>query len=257
MSQSQLQSLLAQQKYRQAIDEMNKLQRSQPDLVFTPTEAEVWRLRGQQELDKKEFKAAENSFRQVLKLGITVDIYYWLAKTLLVQNRLDRALELVKDAFESKILPKDDGICYLKLLLIKGEFETVETLLTTQAKRFSAAQVNWVRGVLELQTGKSKSAIISFSKVKKPLTPGDSIDACLAYAYQRDGNWHEAAAKLGLAKFSVFGMAKVPNRPIFQKLAVLQLAQQGNFPQRSTQQEIIIALQSWLKVTFMKLDICC
>jgi tetratricopeptide (TPR) repeat protein len=244
MSQSQLQSLLAQQKYRQAIDEMNKLQRSQPDLVFTPTEAEVWRLRGQQELDKKEFKAAENSFRQVLKLGITVDIYYWLAKTLLVQNRLDRALELVKDAFESKILPKDDGICYLKLLLIKGEFETVETLLTTQAKRFSAAQVNWVRGVLELQTGKSKSAIISFSKVKKPLTPGDSIDACLAYAYQRDGNWHEAAAKLGLAKFSVFGMAKVPNRPIFQKLAVLQLAQQGNFPQRSTQQEIIIALQS-------------
>lgn len=245
MSQSQLQNLLSQKKYRQAIDEMKKLQRSQPDLVFTPTEAEVWRSRGQQELDKKEFKAAENSFRQVLKLGITVDIYYWLAKTLLVQNRLDRAIDLIKGAFESKVLPKEDGICYLKLLLIQGEFETVENLIVNESKRFSAAQINWARGVLELQSAKNKLAIISFGKVKKPLTAGDSIDAWVAYAYQRQENWTEAAARLGLAKFSVFGMTKVPNRPIFQKLALWQQAKQGIFIQlRMQADEIITALQS-------------
>jgi tetratricopeptide (TPR) repeat protein len=250
MSQSQLQNLLAQKKYRQAIEEMKKLQRSQPDLVFTPTEADVWRSRGQQELDKKEFKAAENSFRQVLKLGITVDIYYWLAKTLLVQNRLDGALELIGDAFERKILPKDDGICYLKLLLIQGAFETVENLITTQAKRFSAAQINWARGVLELQAGKNQFAIISFGKVKKPLTVGDSIDAWIAYAHQRQGNWDEAAAKLKLSRFSTFGMQKLPDRPILQKLAVFQHVKQGNLRSElapkddRAAQEIFIALKA-------------
>jgi Flp pilus assembly protein TadD len=88
MSQSQLQILLAQKKYRQAIDEVKKLQRSQPDAKIIPTEAEIWQLRGQQELEKGEFKAAENSFRQALKLGFT-GAHYWLAKALLGQNRLD------------------------------------------------------------------------------------------------------------------------------------------------------------------------
>jgi uncharacterized protein HemY len=97
MSQNQLQSLLAQKKYRQAIAEISKIQRSQPDLVFNPSEAEIWRLRGQQELEKSEFKAAENSFRQSLRLGLTTEVYYWLAKTLLSQNRLDAALDLIKD----------------------------------------------------------------------------------------------------------------------------------------------------------------
>jgi tetratricopeptide (TPR) repeat protein len=246
MSQSQLQNLLAQKKYRQAIDEMKKLQRSQPDFVFTPTEADVWRSRGQQELDKKEFKAAESSFRQVLKLGITVDIYYWLAKTLLLQNRLDGALDLIRDAFESKILSKDDGICYLKLLLIQGAFETVDTLISTESKRFSAAQINWARGVLELQSGKNQFAIISFGKVKKPLTAGDSIDAWIVYVYQKMGNWHEAGEKLGLARFAVFGMDKSSKLSIIQRLVVFQAAKQGNLRNEILPhaQEIIIALQA-------------
>jgi tetratricopeptide (TPR) repeat protein len=250
MSQSQLQNLLSQKKYRQAIDEMKKIQRSQPDLVFTPTEADVWRLRGQQELEKKEFKAAESSFRQILKLGVSVDVYYWLAKTLLVQNRLDGALELIRDAFESKILPKEDGICYLKLLLINGAFETVENLITTQSKRFTAAQVHWARGVLELQADQVKFAIVSFTKLKKNLTPGDSMEAWIAYTYQKMENWKEAGAKLGISSFSIFGMQKLPDRLILQKLSVLQQAKQGNLRRelapkddRATQ-EIFTALQT-------------
>lgn len=227
MSQATLQTLLAQKKYRQAIDEIRKIRQSQPDLVFSPTEAEVWRLRGQQELDKGESKAAENSFRQAIKLGLTTDIYYWLAKTLLVQNRVDTALELISSAFESKVLSKEESICYLKLLLIKGDNATVENLIKTQSKRFSAAQLHWARGVIELRSGNPKFAIMSFGKVKKPLTPGDSIDAWTAYSHQQQGNWDEAASKLGLSRFSIFGGQKLPDRPVLKKLAIWQQALQG------------------------------
>jgi tetratricopeptide (TPR) repeat protein len=250
MSQAQLQTLLAQQKYRQAIDEIKKLQRSQPDLVLSPTEAEVWRLRGQQELEKSEFKAAESSFRQVLKLGVTTEVHYWLAKTLLAENRLDAALELIKSAFESKVLPKEECICYLKLLLIEGDFDTVEDLLKSHTKRFSAAQVHWARGVLELQAGKPKFAMMSFTKVKKPLTPGDSIDAWLAYSHQQQGNWEEAASKLGLFRFSIFGAPKLANHPVLKKLAIVQQAAQGQIrsdlvaKEDKATQEIFFALQA-------------
>jgi tetratricopeptide (TPR) repeat protein len=248
MSSAQLQTLLAQHKYRQAIDEIKRLQRSQPDLVFTPSESEVWRRRGQQELAKTEFKAAENSFRQAIKLGLTTDIYYWLAKTLLAQNRLDTALDLIKSAFESKVLPKEDGICYLKLLLIQGDRATVESLIKTQAKRFSAAQLHWVQGVLELQSGKPKFALMSFAKLKKPLTPGDSIEAWIVYSHQQQGNWDDAASKLGLARLGIFGGQKSDDPPILQKLIALQQAVQGRVRhdlagKGRANQEIFAALQ--------------
>jgi tetratricopeptide (TPR) repeat protein len=246
MSQAQLQTLLAQKKYRQAIDEIKKLQRSQPDLFLSPSEAEIWRLRGQQELDKSEFKAAENSFRQILKLGVTTEVHYWLAKTLLAQNRVDGALELIKSAFDSKVLPKEECICYLKLLLIKGDFDTVEDLIKVQSKRFSAAQVHWVRGVLELQADKPKFALISFAKVKKPLTPGESIDAWIAYSHQQNSNWDEAASKLW---FSSFGKQTLAAHPILKKLSIFQQAAQGKIrsdlsaKDDRASQEILTALQ--------------
>jgi hypothetical protein len=115
---------------------------------------------------------------------------------LLAQNRLDTPLELIKSAFESKTLPKEDGICYLKLLLIQGDRDTVESLVKTQAKRFSAAQLHWVQGVLELQSGKPKFALMSFGKLKKPLTPGDSIEAWIVYSHQQQGNWDDAGHAL-------------------------------------------------------------
>ncbi len=231
MSSAQLQTLLAQKKYRQAIDEIKKIQRSQPDFVCTPSEAELWRLRGQQELEKSEFKAAENSFRQALKLGLVADIHYWLAKTLLAQNQLDAALELISIAFEHKTLPKDDGICYFKLLLIKGDRAAVESLIKTQPKRFSTAQLSWAKGVLELQAGDPRSAVPHFSKLKKPLTPGDSIDAWMTYTLQQQGNWDAAGLKLGfggMRMLALFSQPKFPSHPALQKLAMLQQAVNGD-----------------------------
>ncbi len=236
MSQSQLQTLLAQKKYRQAIDEHKKLQRSQPDVKITPTEAAIWQMRGQQELEKSEFKAAENSLRQALKLGLT-SAYYWLAKALLGQNRLDTALALVRTAFEAQTLPKDDGICYLKLLLLKGDRATVEALIQTQAKRFSPAQLHWVNGVLALQAGDPETALTSFKKLKKaPLTPGESTDAWLAYSYQQMARWDDAGAKLGLVAGgmagTMFARPKYASHPALQKLAVWQQVTIGD-PRRA------------------------
>ncbi len=252
MLQAQLQKLLAQGKYRQAIDEIKKIQRSAPDAKLSYSEADVWHLRGKHELEKGEFKAAENSFRQVLKLGITGDIYYWLSKALLGQNRLDAAIDLVRHAFETKTLPKEYGICYLKLLLIKGDRPTVETLIKTEAKRFMAPQLHWVRGVLALQSGDTDAATTAFTKVKKPLTPSDSPDAWIAYAYQQQQNWDAAAAKLGLNGSSslsrIFGRPAFTKHPMLQKLAILQQSVAGDLREVRTaandrsSQELLTAL---------------
>jgi tetratricopeptide (TPR) repeat protein len=235
MSQSQLQNLLAQKKYRQAIDEVRKLQRSQPDAKITPTEAEIWQLRGQQELEKGEFRAAENSFRQALKLGLGA--HYWLAKALLGQNRLDTALELIRTAFNAKTLSKEDGICYLKLLLLKGDRDSVETLIQTHAKRFSAAQLHWARGVLALAADDPETALAFFSKLKKaPLTPGESTDAWLTYTHQQLAHWDAAGAKLGLLSGSLagtqFARPRFVSHPALQKLAIWQQATIGD-PRRA------------------------
>jgi tetratricopeptide (TPR) repeat protein len=238
MSQSQLQNLLAQKKYRQAIEAIKTLRRSQPDLVTSPTEAEIWSLRGQQELENKDFKAAENSFRQSLKLGQT--LYYGLAKALLGQNRLDVALDLMRRAFEDKTLSKQEGICYLKLLLIKGDRSTVEQLLQTQSKRFSAGQLHWAKGVLALQSGDPQAASLAFGKLRKtPLTPGESPEAWLIYSHQQAGLWELAAAKLGLiggfsgGRFTLapLGRPSFSKHPALVKLMLLQQAAVGDLKQ--------------------------
>jgi tetratricopeptide (TPR) repeat protein len=238
MSQSQLQNLLAQKKYRQAIEAIKTLRRSQPDLVTSPTEAEIWSLRGHQELENKDFKAAENSFRQSLKLGQT--LYYGLAKALLGQNRLDVALDLIRKAFEDKTLSKEEGICYLKLLLIKGDRSSVETLIKTQSKRFSAGQLHWAKGVLALQSGDPIAACVSLGKLKKTLlTPGESPDAWLTYSYQQAGSWEAAATKLGfVGSFSdgrftptPFARPHFSKHPAIIKLMLLQQATVGDVSQ--------------------------
>jgi tetratricopeptide (TPR) repeat protein len=231
MSQAQLQNLLAQKKYRQAIEEIKALRRSQPELVTSPTEAEIWSLRGHQELENNDFKAAENSFRQSLKLGQT--LYYGLAKAILGQNRLDVALDLIRKAFEDNTLSKEEGICYLKLLLLKGDRATVETLIETQSKRFSAGQLHWAKGVLALQSGDPNAALVAFKKLKKtPLTPGESPDAWMVYSHQQAGQWESASAKLGfVGHFSDGRFTSAPfARPDFSKhsaLVKLMLLQQA------------------------------
>ena len=234
MSQTQIETLLKQKKYRQAIDEIKKLQRSQPNVTLSIDESIVWAYRGRDELMSDDLKAAENSFRQALKLGCLDHGYYGLAKALLRQNRLDAALDLIHDAFDRQKLPKENAICYLKLLLIKGDRDTVETLISTQPKRFSAAQLHWVRGVLALQSNDAKAALTSFQKIKKPLTWGDSPDAWMAYTYQQQENWDEAAKKLGLFPYGNSRTSAEPNLANHRVLSKLATYQQAIFKRRTS-----------------------
>ncbi len=220
-----LENLISQKKYRQAIEEVKKIQRSQPDAVFTTSEAQLWLLRGHQEVEKEDYKGAEHSFRQALKLGLDQDIHYWIAKMLLRQNRPDAALDVIKNAFEDKTLPKEAGICYFKLLLIKEQWQEVADLLATQSKRFSAANLHWVKGVLALQNEDPTAALEFFGKVKQPLTPGDSLSAWLGYAAQQRQDWSLAAQHLGLT--NPMGPSKFPVHAARQNLAIFQQAITG------------------------------
>ncbi|MGI0489404.1 tetratricopeptide repeat protein [Pantanalinema rosaneae CENA516] len=232
--QHRLDNLLKQQNYRQALETIKNAHRHQPDLEFTPPEAEIWLLRGQQEFQKQDFKQAETSFRQALALGLAGEPHYWLSRCLLQQHRLDAALELIQTAFEQKTLPKDYAICYLKLLFLKDDVVTVEQLISKHSKRFSAAQLHWARGVLALQTGHTEEAITSFKKIKRPLTPGDLPQAWLVYTQQRAGNWEAASQLLGL-RSSLWGgfpvsSPKYLQQPILQQLALFQRATTGEPP---------------------------
>jgi tetratricopeptide (TPR) repeat protein len=235
--QSQLQSLLKQQKYRQALEEIQKALRAQPDLVFTPAESEIWLLRGKQEFQKKDFKQAETSLKGALQLGAVGEAHYWLAKCLLERNQIDRAIAIIGDAFADSSLPKEYSICYAKLLLLKGDTATVEQLLSKQSKRFPAAQQHWLRGVLALKAEQPEVALTAFQKVKQPVTQGDRPDIWEIYTQQALQNWEAAAQRLGLQNSSMsilpFSQPAYAIHPILTRLALLQKSKTGKPPLES------------------------
>lgn len=226
-----IQELLKQQKYRQALSEIKKIQRAHPEMKFSPQESEIWFLRGQQEFQQQNFKQAQKSFGRALELGLVGDVHYWQAKCLLELNQLDAALKLLHDAFETGKLVKDYRICYLKLLLLKEDTDTVEKLITEQPKRFSAAQLHWVRGVLALKQGQPETALTSFQKIKRPITPGDLPIAWIIYSQQVSGNWSAAANLLELhSSRSIFRTPKYLDHPVLERLAAVQQAKTGEPP---------------------------
>jgi tetratricopeptide (TPR) repeat protein len=231
--QAQLQSLLKQQKYRQALEEIHKVQRLYPDLTFQPSEAEVWLLRGKQEFLKGDFKQADTSLGRSLRLGLKGESHYWLAKTLLSMNRLDGAIALIQGAFEDGSLPKDYSICYPKLLLLKGDTARVEQLLSQQPKRFPTAHQHWLRGVLVLKAQQPEAALTEFQKVKRPVTPGDRPDIWQIYTRQALHQWDTTASQLGLRvpPKSMWGFSlsrpAYTEHPLLQRLALLQQLETG------------------------------
>jgi tetratricopeptide (TPR) repeat protein len=232
--QANLTSLLDQQKYRQALDEIQRIRRSQSDITFTPSEAEIWLLRGKQEVQQGNLKQAETSLRRSLQLGLVGESHYWLAKALLSLNRLDDAIALLQPAFEDGSLPKDYSICYAKLLLLKGDTAGVEQLLKKKSK-FWAAQQHWIRGVLALKAQQPEEAIAFFQKVKNPATPGDRPKAWQVYTLQVLQRWDAAAAQLGLdIPLNPFGgfSLKPPytTAPLLERLALLQHFKAGKPP---------------------------
>lgn len=237
----QVQSLLKQQKYRQALDVLHTIQRSQPDFTIQPSEAEIWLLRGKQEFQKGDFKQASSSLRRALQLGLNGESHYWLAKTMLSLNQLNEATTLIQTAFEDGSLPKDYSICYPKLALLKGDTATVEQLLNTQAKRFSAAQQHWLRGVLALKAQQPEAALTEFQKVKRPVTPGDHPEIWQIYARQALQQWDAASSQLGLEIQSQFTgelsrlQPTYTQHPILQRLALLQQLETGQPPLKQMQ----------------------
>ena len=221
--QKQLQELLNQKKYRQALEEIKKNQRLHPNIEFTPPESEIWLLRGQQEFQKQDFKQAEKSFTRALEFGLVGEVHYWQARCLLELKQLDPALKLLKNAFEAGNLPKDYSISYLKLLLLKGDTATVEQLIQEQSKRFSANQLHWVRGVLALKNEQPEAALTAFQKIKRAVTDGDLPIAWIVYTQQVSGNWDAAAHLLGLkSPSSAYSQPKYLEHPILERLAIFQ-----------------------------------
>ncbi|MBW4455719.1 MAG: tetratricopeptide repeat protein [Nostoc indistinguendum CM1-VF10] len=231
--QMQLQELLKQKKYRQALEEIKKNQRLHPDIEFTPKESEIWLLRGQQEFQKQDFKQAEKSFVRALEFGLVGEVHYWQARCLLELKQLDAALNLLRNAFEVGTLSKEYSICYLKLLLLKGDTATVEQLINEQSKRFSAAQLHWVRGVLALKNGQPEAALTSFQKIKQAITDGDLPIAWIVYTQQVSGHWDAAANILGLkssgrsSDLMNYGEPKYLEHPILKRLATFQQGKTG------------------------------
>lgn len=224
--QTQLQKLLEKQKYRQALEKRRQIHQHHPEVTLTPSEASIWSLQGQEKFTQSQYQQAESSFRQALSLGLNGEAHYWLAKSLLALERPADALTEMRTAFETKVLPKDYAGCYLKLLLLQGETETVTQLLANQSKRFYAPQLHWARGMLELKAGRSDTALKHFQKMGRPATPDDRPMAWLAFAHQQAENWEQAERVLGMRHFSPFsrmGMEPVfTQHPALQSLAITQ-----------------------------------
>jgi len=229
-----LKRLLGQHKYRQALDEIKNIRRTNPDIKIIPSEGEVWLHRGQHEFERGDLRQAEQSFRRSLELGHVGPSHYWLARTLVQQNKLDDALTLIQTAFEQGALPKDHGIYYLKLLLLKGDLATVEQLIAKQSKKFYAAQLHWARGVLALKQEQPDEAIAHFNKIKRPVTPEDRPTAWQAYAYQQKGAWEVASSLLGIhPNFFSPGLSifrRLPQDPLIERLSLYQRAKVGQPP---------------------------
>lgn len=223
---AQLQTLIQQKNYRQALDKVKQIRKIEPDATISPSESEIWSLRGQQEYAQGQYRQAESSFRQALDLGLGGEAHYWIAKSLLALDDLDAALEWVRTAFDRKTLSKDYAGCYLKLLFLKGEAAKVSELIATQSQRFYAPQMHWARGVLSLQNEKPQEAIAHFQKMGRNATPGDSTMAWMAYAHQQQGNWAQAEATLGMRQFNAYGRRglnpSLPKHPAIQRLCIAQ-----------------------------------
>lgn len=200
--QERLDRFMEQERYIQALDLVRQYRRDSPDAVpLKPSEGVVLLRIGQDELERAQYKAADARFSKALDLVSTQDdclgdAYYWSAKSLVSQDRCDEALSLIQTAFEQEKLPKTHGGCYLKLLLIQGQAETVKQLIAEQPKRFYATQLHWARGILALQDDQPAAAFAHFRKGKDPATPGDTPKAWPIYARQCQSDWSAASSAL-------------------------------------------------------------
>lgn len=192
-SPDRLKALLREERFPAALAELDKIRRADPDFQPPEPEADIWLYRGQQELRENQWRAAENSFRQAIKLGGESECYYFAAKALLRLNRLDSAVALLKEAFEADKLTKEFDLCYPKLLLMKEDGAAVAELLAKYPQRFDADARHWLEGSLAFLDGRKEEAFTHFAAVARDLTPADHSYIWEIFGLQQLGRYEEAA----------------------------------------------------------------
>ncbi len=226
----QLQRLMAQKQYSQALRKLQQAKKGAPDQVFSVTEAEIWLQQGQHEYERAQYAKAEDSFGHALALELQEDAYYWLAKSYLAQHKEAEALELFQSAFDAKTLPKDLGGSYLKLLMLNHQVEQVEALVKTQAKRFYAPHLHWAKGALALQSGDPKAALTHFKKMGRQASPGDYVLAWEVYTHRMLEDWSTAERMIGMSSPMFGGLAfraMGPKHPVVQPLRMALATHSG------------------------------
>ncbi|ESA35340.1 tetratricopeptide tpr-1 repeat-containing protein [Leptolyngbya sp. Heron Island J] len=219
--------------YQQALTKLKRAQKLNQLSDIELSEADILLAWGINEAEQGNYRKAEETLQQAMEMGVCGEqgeAYYWLAKCLVEQDQPQAALDLVQTAFDTKQLPKQQGGCYLKLLVLNDHIDTLETLIETKKQRFYAVHIHWARGLLSLTQKSYEAALAHFDKVNRPMTPGDRPSAWRAYAKQQAGHWTDAEQTLGLNRplmglspFSTF----TPNydkHPAIVRLTLIQLA---------------------------------
>lgn len=220
--------------YQQALTKLKQAQKSDQTGDIHLSEGDILLAWGIDDAEQGAYRKAEKTLRQAMELGTVGekgDAYYWLAKCLVEQDQSQAALDLVQTAFETKQLPKQQGGCYLKLLVLNEQLDTLATVIDTYKSRFYAAPLHWARGVLSLHQQAPAEALPHFKKMGNRITPGDWLMVWTIYAKQQTGQWDDAEQPLGLNR-SPFDYsplsALTPNRrdrhPAIVRLKLVQLA---------------------------------
>ena len=223
----QLQSLIAEKKYSQAIRKLQQALKRDPNQVLKITEADIWLQQGKHKFEQAQYSQAETALSKAISLGLFGDTHYFLAKSLLAQQKWDAALDAFQTAFDDKTLPKDLGGCYLKVLFLNDKADVVENLIKTQTKRFYAPHLHWARGVLALKAGDPAAALPHFQKMGRPASPGDHMIAWQAYAHQQAGDGLQAEKALGMLQPALGSMnlrTMGRKHPVVQRLILYQVA---------------------------------
>ena len=232
----QLESLMEQRKYPQAIRKRQQALKRNPKQSLRISEADIYLQQGQDEWQAGRLAQAENALSQAFAQVQNEETYYWLAKCFVAQEKLTEALELFQSAFDDKSLPKNLGGGYLKLLFLADQVDRVEKLVHKQAQRFYAPHLHWARGVLALQADDPEAALTHFQKMGRVASPGDDVGAWQAYAHQRLGQWAEAKQRLSMVKLPLRNPLSLGHpllrplrtqHPAVQQLTLAQVAHTG------------------------------
>ena len=233
----QIDQCYEQGRYQQALTKLKQARKSNQASDIRLSEGDILLAWGIDDAEQGVYHKAEKTLRQAMELGVVGekgDGYYWLAKCLVEQEQTQVALDLVQTAFDTKQLPKQQGGCYLKLLVLNDQLDTLATVIASQKSRFYAAPLHWARGVLELHQHSPKAALPHFKKMGNRITPGDWPTAWTVYAKQQAGQWAEAGQSLGLNQpsFDYSPFSRVTSNrdkhPAIIRLKLVQLAHSFN-----------------------------